>query len=45
VMVDAQTQERLLRSTELDQWAIQAQEQASQAEQRATQAGSPEFMV
>jgi len=38
VMVDAQTQERLLRSTELDQWAIQAQEQASQAEQRATQA-------
>jgi hypothetical protein len=38
VMVDAQTQERLLRSTELDQWAIQAEQRATQAEQRATQA-------
>jgi Uma2 family endonuclease len=38
VMVDAQTQERILRSTELEQWAIHAQQQASEAEQRASQA-------
>ncbi|NJL66768.1 MAG: Uma2 family endonuclease [Oscillatoriales cyanobacterium RU_3_3] len=38
VVVDAQTQERLLRASELEQWAIHAQQQAAQAQQRATQA-------
>jgi Uma2 family endonuclease len=38
VVVDAQTQERLLRSQELEQWAIQSQQQAFQAQQQAFQA-------
>jgi hypothetical protein len=38
VVVDAQTQERLLRAGELEQWAIHAQQQAFQAQQQAFQA-------
>jgi Uma2 family endonuclease len=38
VVVDAQTQERLLRASELEQWAIHAQQQALQAQQQAFQA-------
>jgi Uma2 family endonuclease len=38
VVVDAQTQERLLRASELEQWAIHAQQQAAEAQQQAAEA-------
>jgi Uma2 family endonuclease len=38
MVVDAQTQQRLLRASELEQQAIQAQQQAFQAQQQAFQA-------